>query len=576
MEVFVTGGRKLSKTGTLQRSEYRLIIAAILLIVIFISPYFILGENAHIRVHDNLDSNLAWYKVLAGSNQMLGPVDSTIPQIINGKLQRGAFGTEFSGIVWLHVFFSPMVAYGLSQFITRIFAFLGMYLLLKKHFLTRNEWSWIRVGVSLAFALTPFWPSGMLSTLGMPLALWALLNIRTGERSWVNWLTLTLLPLYASIVLGFFFFVSAMGILWIVDFFRGKGWNLRFLWALIYFTLIFMVVEYRLVYSFLFMDEPNSRDEYFHARLSFLDALQLSLKNYVLGHTHVMSVHGMIILPVTLLALNIVLIKKQWKQERVFIFLHILNATLSIWYAFWFYKGWVPLTERFHFLDTFNFARYHFLRPMVIYVLFALSLKILWEYRTGWKQASIVFLAAQLVIVASFNEEFVYKKKPSFQQFFAEKQFENIKTYIGMPQEAYRVASIGLHPAIAQFNGFYTLDTYNNYYPLSYKYQFREIIAKELDKDQELREYFDEWGGRCYIFLDELGKHYMFKKTSKKEIKKMELNMEAFYKMGGRYIFSSLPIKNAGKKDLVLEETFDSPESAWKIYVYRVSIMHEM
>nr|WP_142255439.1 DUF6044 family protein [Bacillus sinesaloumensis] len=556
----------------MKRREYRLIIIALLLIVIFVSPYFILGENAHLRVHDNLDSNLAWYRILAESGQMLGSVDATIPQIINGHLQRGAFGTEFSGIVWLHALFPPMIAYGLSQFITRVFAFLGMYLLLKKHFITNQEWAWIRIGVSLAFALTPFWPSGMLSTLGMPLALWALLNIRAGERSWVNWLTLTLLSLYASIVLGFFFFISAMGILWVVDVIRGKGWNLRFLSALIYFTFIFMVVEYRLVYSFLFMDEPNSRDEYFHARLSFLRAVRLSLKNYVLGHNHVMSVHGLIILPVTLLSLNIVVLKKRWEQEKVFIFLHILNAVLSIWYAFWFYKGWIPLTERFHFLNTFNFARYHFLRPMVIYVLFAISLKILWEYRAGWKHACLFFLAAQLLFVASFNEEIVYRKKPSFQQFFAEKQFGDIKAYIGLPQENYRVASIGLHPAIAQFNGFYTLDTYNNFYPLSYKYQFREIIEKELEKDHKLREYFDEWGGRCYIFLDELGKHYMFKKNSKKEIKRMELNMQAFHDMGGRFIISSLPIKNAAENQLIHEKTFDSSESAWKIYLYRVSI----
>src|SRR5690606_7848712 len=368
----------------------------------------------------------------------------------------------------------------------------------------------------------------------------------------------------------FFFFISAMGILWIVDVIRGKGWNLRFLWALLYFTLIFMVVEYRLVYSFLFMDEPNSRDEYFHARLSFLRSLRLSLKNYVLGHTHVMSVHGLVILPVSLIALNIVLIKKQWKQERIFIFLHILNALLSIWYAFWFYKGWLPLTERFHFLNTFNFARYHFLRPMVIYVLFAISLKILWEYRSGWKRASFLFLTAQLLVVASFNEEIVYKKKPSFQQFFAEKQFEEIQTYIGLPQENYRVASIGIHPAIAQFNGFYTLDTYNNFYPLSYKHRFRQIIAKELDKNRKLKEYFDTWGGRCYVFVAELGKKYDFRKTSKRRIRNLELDTAAFWNMGGRYLFSALPIDNAQDNGLSLFGVFEDDESAWRVYVYEV------
>ncbi|MFT4412897.1 DUF6044 family protein [Fredinandcohnia humi] len=555
----------------LQKNEYLLIIIALLLIVVFVSPYFILGENTHMRVHDNLDSNIAWYKVLAESNQILGGVDSTIPQIINGQIQRGAYGTEFSGIVWLHKLFPSIIAYGLSQFITRIIAFIGMYLLLRKHFIKKPEWSWIRIGVALAFSLTPFWPSGMLSTLGMPLALWALLNIRAGEKSWVNWLTLTLLPLYSSLVLGFFFFISAMGIFWIIDVSRGKGWNPRFLIAILYFSLIFMIVEYRLVYSFLFMDEPNSRDEYIHARLTFLHSLRLSLKNYVLGHTHVMTVHGLLILPVTFLALPIVILKGKWRQEKAFFVLHILNALLSIWYAFWFYKGWVPLTERFHFLNTFNFARYHFLRPMIIYVLFGISLKILWENGLGWRRTSLVFLAAQILLLGSFNEELVFKKKPSFQEFYAEKQFEEIKTFIGLPQDQYRVASIGIHPAIAQFNGFYTLDTYNNFYPLSYKYQFRRIIAKELEKNKKLREYFDEWGGRCYIFLDELGKHYMFKKNSKKEIKEMELNMNAFYEMGGRFIFSALPIENATDNNLVLERVFDSPESAWSIYLYKVS-----
>ena len=88
------------------------------------------------------------------------------------------------------------------------------------------------MGTALAFAFTPFWPSGMLSTLGMPLALWAFLNIRNGEKSWKNYLVLTLLPFYSSIVLGFFFFLSAMGLFWISDVLRGKGWNLRFLFPL--------------------------------------------------------------------------------------------------------------------------------------------------------------------------------------------------------------------------------------------------------------------------------------------------------------------------------------------------------
>lgn len=551
------------------KTEQNLFIFSLLALAIFVSPLFVLGDYAHIRVHDNLDSNLAWYKVLAESGQLTGPIDATIPQVINGHLSRNAFGTEFSLIVWLYALFPTMIAYALSQTITRFVAYIGMYVLLKKHFLVEEGWEVIQIGVALAFAFTPFWPSGMLSTLGMPLALWAFLNIRKGERSWKNYLVLTLLPLYSSIVLGFFFFLSGIGILWLTDVLRRKGWNGRFFLSIAYMTFVYLIVEYRLVYSLLFDDDPTSRDEYFHARLSVWRSIRLTLKNYILGHHHAMTVHTFVILPVMLIAFYIVFRKKWWKQEKVFVFLFVLNFTLSAWYAFWFYKGWLPLTERFHMLDTFNFARYHFLRPLVVYVLFALSLKILWYQSKSWRKAIPAIVATQVLIVLCFNEEIIFHNQPTVKQFFAEEQFSAIKEYIDLPQEKYRVVSIGIHPAIAQFNGFYTLDTYNNFYPLSYKYQFRKIIEKELAKNKTIRTYFDEWGGRCYIFTDELGKHYMFKKNSKKRLKNLELNLEAFKEMGGRYIFSAVPIDNASDNHLTLEKSFESKSSVWKIYLYK-------
>ncbi|WP_338787777.1 DUF6044 family protein [Metabacillus sp. FJAT-53654] len=549
------------------KSEKKLIIFSLLIICIYLVPLFIFGEKAHIRVHDNLDSNMAWYKVLSASGQIHGPKNAIIPQVING-LPRNAYGTEFSLIVWLYSIFPTMTAYAISQMITRIFAFIGMYLLLKDHFIRKKDFMVFNVGVALAFSLTPFWPSGMLSTLGMPLALWAFLHIRHRNGTWKHYLVLTLLPLYSSIVLGFFFFLFAMGIFWVVDLFRGKL-NVHFLLAIIYMTLLYLVVEYRLIYSFLFDDEPNSRDEYFHARLSLWRVIRLTFKNFVLGHTHVMTVHGLFIIVVTLIALYLVIVKKVWKQEGVFIFLLLLNFILSAWYAFWFYKGWLPLTRKLHFMDTFNFARFQFLRPLVIYVGFALGLKIIWDHSKRWRQYAIFFLIAQILLLFCFNDEIIYRKKPSVSEFYSEDLFEEIESHIGLPQKDYRVASIGIHPAIAQYNGFYTLDTYNNFYPLTYKYEFRKIIEKELSKNKTIRTYFDEWGGRCYIFTAELGKHYMFKKNSKKTLKNLELNTEAFKKMGGSYIFSAVPIENALDNQLVLDRTFESDLSAWRIYLYK-------
>ncbi|WP_222948122.1 DUF6044 family protein, partial [Listeria monocytogenes] len=36
-------------------------IIAVLLLVIYVAPLFILGGNSHVRIHDNLDSNVTWY-----------------------------------------------------------------------------------------------------------------------------------------------------------------------------------------------------------------------------------------------------------------------------------------------------------------------------------------------------------------------------------------------------------------------------------------------------------------------------------------------------------------------------------
>ncbi|MDP4083133.1 MAG: DUF6044 family protein [Bacillota bacterium] len=549
--------------------EQRLFILAFLILAAYLAPLFILQENAHIRVHDNLDSNLAWYKVLAKSGKIFGSTSAIIPQIING-LPRNAFGTEFSGIVWLYALFPIMTAYAISQALTRVVAFFGMYLLLKTHLLNDKKWEFYQIGVSLAFSLTPFWPSGMLSTLGMPLALFAFLTIRNGKGALKDYLVLTLLPFYSSFVLGFFFFLSGMGVFWLWDCVKGKGWNVRFLISIGYMTLIYILVEYRLVSSFLFKTEPNSRDEYVHAHLSFWGAIRLAIKNYWLGHTHDLTVHGPIILPAAFIAFYFVISKKLWKTERIFVLFFFLNGFLSFWYAFWFYKGWLPLTKRVHFLDTFNFARYHFLRPLIIYAGFALALRIISMQGERWLKITKWLIILQLGVLCLFNEEIIYHKKPTVKEFYAEDLFHEIKDYIGLPQKEYRVASIGIHPAISQYNGFYTLDTYNNFYPLQYKHQFRKIIASELSRNKTIRTYFDQWGGRCYIFSSQLGKHYMIKRNSKRHLKNLRLNMDVFKSMGGKYIFSALPIDNAFENKLFLTRVFKSKKSAWKIYLYKV------
>src|SRR5690625_8041577 len=88
----------------------RLIALACLVIISYLLPYYILGEDTHIRVHDNLDSNIVWYKLLSESGMIFSSPDATLPQIING-LPRSALQSAFDGVVWLYVLFEPFTAY---------------------------------------------------------------------------------------------------------------------------------------------------------------------------------------------------------------------------------------------------------------------------------------------------------------------------------------------------------------------------------------------------------------------------------------------------------------------------------
>jgi hypothetical protein len=554
----------------LRDQETKWLVIAFVCISIFVSPLFILGENAHIRVHDNMDSNIAWYKVLIQSGEIFGDVDAKIPQIINGNLSRGALGTEWQGIVWLHALFPTMFAYAISQTLTRIIAFIGMYLLLRKHFVKDDKAYLITIGVALAFSFTPFWPSGMLSTLGHPLALWAFLNIRERDHSWKEWLTLALLPLYSSIVLGFVFFLVTMGILWLRDLIIRRDWNVIFLGSILFMIGMFLLTDYRLVYSLIIPHEASHRIEFISSRHDFWRSVRLTFKNFTLGHTHVMTVHTVVILPVLILGLILSLFNRKRQLEKRFIFLFGLNLLLSAWYAFWFNNIWKIPKQEIQFLTTFNFARFHFVRPLVIYLGFGIACYLLWRLGKKWRKFALALVLAQVIVLIPFNEEIRYRgfNSPSFKEFYAEKQFNDIQQFIGKPQNSYRVANIGLHPAITQYNGFYTIDTYNNFYPLTYKYEFRKIIAKELEKNKTLKEYFDTWGGRCYIFVDELGKKYDWRKDSDKEIHNLELNTEAFKDMGGEYLISSVPIINAQENHLKLVHTFNHPESVWEIFLY--------
>jgi len=87
----------------------------------------------------------------------------------------------------------------------------------------------------------------------------------------------------------------------------------------------------------------------------------------------------------------------------------------------------------------------------------------------------------------------------NYDNFFKHDHYKFIKNITGNS----RIISIGLDPMAAATNGIKVIDGYHVNYPLFYKRQFRKIIEKELDKNSNLKKYYDNWGGRVYAFYND-------------------------------------------------------------------------
>lgn len=546
--------------------ERQLFLIGLILSACYVVPMILLGQDSHVRIHDNLDSNVVWYKWLIETNSVHAGMKATVPGLMSGVVSRNAFVSSFSGIIWLYGWFSPFTAYVISQLVTRLVAFIGMYLLLRDY--GRNRLPlYVVVWCAILFAWTPFWPSGMLSTLGMPLLLWAYWNLWHQQKRRVSLLVLFLVPFYSSFVLGICFFLCVLAIYHIVKEVRSRSFHRLFWMAFTGQTLLYLLIEYRLVYSLLWDSEPTSRDDFEEGRNGLLATMRLVLKHLVLGHTHDRAAQA----PILLLTIGLVVILS-WRQTgqlpRRIRRLTYLLIGLSVWYAGWFYVGWNPLKNQISLLRTFNFSRFHFLQPMIWYGVFFLSLEWLWlQAKRRWVKR---LLMAQTIVLLLWHPEIVYRNEPSYRAFYATNQFNAIKREIDRPTTTYRVASLGLHPAIAQYNGLQTIDGYVNFYPLSYKQQFRRIIEGELNKSPTLRRYYDTWGNRVYLFSATLGKDDMMTSDRPKTIDDLQLNTRQMKRMGASYLISAVTIKDARQKGFVRIKTFRDPQSAWTLRLYRI------
>jgi hypothetical protein len=538
-------------------------------IAMYLLPYLVLGPDVHVPIHDNLDGVVARTRMLADSGLLFARGDTIVPAMMGG-LPRAAFGSELNVLVWMFHLFGAFPAYVLNQALMRAVAFAGMLLLLRRHVVPGGPWP-VAVGVALTFALLPFWPMGGLNVAGQPLALHAFLNVRAGTARRSDWAVILLLPLYASLVFAFAFFLAVMGLLWLRDAVVQRRANRPFLLAIVLMALVFSGVEYRLVWGLVDPAFVSHRTEFAKSTTPLGPALRLALQNFLQGQYHAHSLHGTFILPAAVAALLLGLSRR--RTDRLLLSLVGLSAAISLFYGLWTWDGLDFLRRDVALLRMVNVTRFHFLHPMLWALIFALSLATIARLgRTGMAVAGLL-LVAQIGLAVTHHPEWVGRRagSPTWRAFFATDLFERLAGAIGRDRSEYRVVSLGLYPSVALYNGFRTLDGYHPSYPLAYKRAFRGIIAPELAKNPRLRAYFDGWGSRCYLMAGELGKRFDYDRRTRKSVNRLALDTRRLKAMGGDYVLSAVEIENAAAIGLRPLGVFADPRAAWRVRVYRVA-----
>ncbi len=586
------------------------------IVAIYFLPYFVKGQNIHAIVYDNLDSNVIWFKLLAESGKIFADSMDIIPNMMNG-LPRLSYGSEFNVTLWLYYLFNDFTAYVINDIIVHIFAFVGMVILLSRYIIKQElEYNNLVIfSTALLFALVPFWSNGGLSVASQPLALYAFLNIRSNRDNRWDWIILVLLPFYSSFILAFFFFLFIVGLVFLYDLFKTKKINFKFLFATILMILLYLLVEYRLVYNMIFDSGfVSHRTEFALQIYGFNDCLRKSHFIFLNGQDHNINLHYRYILPIILLALLISLKKETFtrvssiiiiilfaaffvlnlwddlltkemsmtllllyglsiwifNKNKIFPFLLILQIVISLGAGFYYSQWMGSVGDTFPLLHSFHFARFMMLQTLIWYLLLAFSLQVLFQKLKFTLLILLTLMIFQTLLTFEYRNFMRISKGPvTYKTYYASNLYKEIDNFIGKPKSKYRIVNIGIEPAVSLYNGFYTIDGYSTNYALSYKHKFRKIMhtyLNTLEKHHGDAYVFDNWGSKLYIFTGQCS-YSAYKKTI---LKDLPIDLKQLSYLGANYIFSAYAIGDYKSMHLTFLKKFDNNESYWPVYIYEI------
>ncbi len=570
-----------ARIGCRVKDNYGYVIS-VAAIIIILSVALIRGESLFIPIHDNLEDYIVRFQVMK-NNHLFWEIHATAPML--GGLDRNYLTSDLKAYLWLYMLMPTYIAY-IVGFAIKIAlsvvgsAFLGKTILEDRY----KEYSNIIVLCGLAYGLAPNYPAAAFGFASLPLFMAFVIRLYKSPESLrkSNLLFFLLYPVLSDLFWFGIFLCGYLVAAFIIDALVSKKPKFRLLLATLLLSLGYIVVEWRLVYLVLFVGEQTIRETMVIESLPAGQILKSIAAGFGVGHYHSAAAHTYIVLPVcatSFVTINLRRLReRKWRLIFRDPFTHLLLLILFNAIIFGIDNSEIfkeLVATMAPTLKGISMARTLWFNGFLWYFAFAIALCRIKNTRI---KHVLLILALFFVVIngSTYNHislntyealaetGVVEKQHLSYSEFYSTELFDDILGKIDYKGE-WSVA-YGMHPAVLEYNGIATLDGYCAIYPEAYKERFRRLIAPELEVDEVHRAYYDDWGGRAYIFSNELE----FSPSITPSVSKTNLlfDAEVFRQMGGRYVFSRVEIVNASEMNLELVGQFSNMNSPYNIFVY--------
>lgn len=369
-------------------------------------PYIILGTDAVIPYHDQLDVELINYIYQA---KYLFSGDGIIPEFLSGA-SKTAMTPPAPLAVLLFKICPPFIAYMVLQVICQITSYVGMYALAREF----TDKGMIAAIVSLFFTYNAFFVVHGLSVYGTPMLVLCIMYLYRGEHKIWSFFYVALYAMMSSLVLCGFAWLGFLLLFLIILAICGQ---LKAHKELVYgfcMMLGIYIAENMTLLGQMFGFVKSSVSHKAELVINSEPVLDAFLRYFKYNDEHTQD-HHMWIIGLVLFVVVLVWCYKKFgsstEQKKILycrnLMIGIFLAICLIYFgaALWSSSVCVAVRKQLGALKAFNFSRIFWVTPVLWYIELTLCLEILWSFRGFWKRLAYVITIPVLLWNININSE---------------------------------------------------------------------------------------------------------------------------------------------------------------------------